>query len=113
MLTLARWTTWNFTFKKRASATASLDDLNGYKIWFTIKNQKDAVALDTGALYTADYTVATSMTSYTFTVPTTTTDDFTAGTYVYGFRYKNIASGVELPADGSFQVVNTVTNRNT
>lgn len=112
MLTLARGTTWNFTFKKRASATASLDDLNGYKIWFTIKNQKDAVALDTWALYTADYTVASSMTSYTFVVPVSSSDDFSAGTYVYGFRYKHIATGVELTADGAFQVVNTTTNRN-
>lgn len=108
MLKLNRWNTWNFTFKKRASATAPFDSLNGVHIFFTIKREKDLVADDAGAIYEADYLVSTAVTSYTFTVAPADTD-IAPGIYTYGFRW--IQSGVEKTADCNFEVLPTTTNR--
>lgn len=108
MLKYARWTTWNFTFKKRASATAEFDDLNGYQIFFTIKPKLDTEATDKAALYKTDTTIATSITYHTFTV-TPASSDIPPGIYTYGFRY--ITGGVEKTVDREFEVVATTTNR--
>jgi hypothetical protein len=96
MLKFARKTTWNFTFKKRASATAAFDDLNGYKIFFTIKPKLDTEPTDKAAVYKDSVTVATSITYHTFTVLPTNTD-LDPGQYYYGFRF--VKDGVEESAD--------------
>jgi len=109
MLKYARWTTWNFTFKKRASATAPFDDLNGYTIYFTIKPKLDTEATDKAALYKTSATISTTITYHTFTVPVASSD-IPPGIYTYGFRY--VSGGVEKTADREFEVVATTTNRN-
>lgn len=108
MLKLNRWNTWNFTFKKRASATASFDSLNGVQIFFTIKREKDLDDDDSTAAYSASHTVSTAVTSHTFTVAPADTD-LSPGVYTYWFRW--IQSGVEKTADWNFEVLATTTNR--
>lgn len=110
MLKLNRWNTWNFTFKKRASATASFDSLNGVEIFFTIKREKDLDNTDATALYSADTLVSSEVTLYTFTVSPNDTD-LAPGVYSYWFRW--IQSGVEKTADCCFEVLPTTTNRRT
>lgn len=110
MLKKTRWTTWNFTFKKRASATEEFDDLNGYTIYFTIKPKLDTEPTDKAAVYKDSTTVATSITYHTFTVPTTKTD-LDPGQYYYGFRF--VKDGVDDSADAVMEVVNITTNRST
>jgi len=108
MLKFNRWTTWNFTFKKRASSTADFDSLNGYQIFFTIKKQKDNDETDALAVYSDVATISTAVTYKTFTVIPADTD-LPPGIYSYWFRY--IVGGVEKTADSQFEVVQTTTNR--
>lgn len=111
MIQKKRWTTWPFTFKIRDVLTWEFIDLNGYRIFFTIKRRFDTDATDAEAIYEDDVTIATSITYHTFVVPATDTD-VDPGVCIYWFRYIT-PTGVELSVDNQFEVVQTVTNRRT
>lgn len=108
-ISLKRWNTWTFRFiLKDENGTAI--DLNGYKIFLTIKDVFDAVALDTGADYSTSVTVASSVLYHDFTVPHTSTA-ILPWLYHYWYRWIVPVTLKQYTSDSTFTVEETTTNR--
>lgn len=96
----------------KLSVAGVLQDLNGYKIYLTIKRILDTDVTDATAAITGYAAIATSVTEKSFPI-TPTQSRIEPGMYVQSFRFVTPSAAAEYTSDIEFEVLPTGTNRNT
>lgn len=109
---LVRGDDWSRIIRIKTKNSSTYENLNGWKIYFTLRETDDESTDDTLALISVDLEITTDVTETIFTIPRSETGDLVIGkTYFYDFQVKTPADKVTTLKTGTVKIEKDATKR--